>query len=203
MNGNRRTPTYTKCIFARVLYECALRTTPSTACSASFQEMNSWGRSPRTGRTWYVLALQCLSPTPLRVSAPLKEERKSRVLTDILCFFVPLSHRRKNTAVQLRPAVDQVFSLHPTDPADRPHEVGPDPALDGNGSRYISVPPPYACIVGEKAKILGVVNNLMSSFVDMSVRDDDGNKNDGGGGGQREGKYGEVVRLEEADVLFG
>ncbi|KLO18794.1 hypothetical protein SCHPADRAFT_804892, partial [Schizopora paradoxa] len=52
--------------------------------------------------------------------------------------------------------------------SDRSHMV----SLDGNGSRYISVPPPYACIVGEKAKILGVVNNLMDSFVDMSSNGD-------------------------------
>jgi len=83
-------------------------------------------------------------------------------------------------------AADPEFSHDPIVPQDRP-----DPALEGSGKRYISVPPPYACIVGEKAKLLGVSNNLMSSFVDMKADDDDG------GGGRRKG-IGQVLSVKEA-----
>jgi len=93
----------------------------------------------------------------------------------------------------LRPAVDLEFSLDPTVPEGRRTGPPPVPAPDGGGSRYISVPPPHACIVGEKAKASGVVNNLMSSFVDMKQGDDDDD------GGERKG-FGMVISLKEARV---
>lgn len=42
------------------------------------------------------------------------------------------------------------------------------PSVPGGDPGYVERPPPYSCIVGRKALVKGVSNNLMQTFVEMS-----------------------------------
>ncbi|KAI0747676.1 hypothetical protein C8Q80DRAFT_1168047 [Daedaleopsis nitida] len=54
------------------------------------------------------------------------------------------------------------------------NDVGTEGAVDGAGAsigpQYSMPPPPYPPLCGAKAKAMGVVNNLMASFVSMAIK---------------------------------